>query len=152
MKNDGKEEVLSTTKLATKTWKHVAITIGTEAVTLFVDGEQVAQSTDMKIRPNDIRPMMNYIGRSQYDSDPFLKAYIDDFRIYNYALSKEEIIAVTEDLVNHIDNNINSPATIVATEFYSPNGIHLNTPRKGINIQKHILSDGSIRIEKVIIQ
>ena len=152
MKNDGVEEVLTTTKLPANTWKHVAITIGSEAITLFVDGEQVAQSTDMKIRPNDIRPMMNYIGRSQYNNDPYLKAYIDDFRIYNYALSAEEIIAVTEDLVNHIDDNIGSSSAIVNTEYFSPNGIHLNFPKKGINIQKHTLSDGSIRIEKVIIQ
>ena len=152
MKNDGVEEVLATTKLAANTWKHITITIGAETVTLFVDGKQVAQSTEMKIRPNDIRPMMNYIGRSQHYNDPFFKGYIDDFRIYNYVLSAEEIVAVTEDLVNKTDDNIASPATIVTTEYYNLNGILLNSPKKGLNLQKHILSDGSIRIEKVIIQ
>ena len=35
--------------------------------------------------------MFNYIGRSQFANDPLLNAWLDDFRIYNYALNDIEI-------------------------------------------------------------
>lgn len=151
MKNGGEEEILATDKLPTNKWKHVAVTIANEAVTLYIDGEQVAQSTDMKIRPCDIRPMINYIGRSQYSSDPLLKAYIDDFRIYNYALNAEEVMNVTKDTAaNAIHEEELAPSPVVSTEYYSPSGNRLIRPTKGINLLKHIHADGSITIEKRI--
>ena len=39
-------------------------------------------------------PFLNYIGRSQFDADPLFDGNIDDFFIYNYALSAEEIKAL----------------------------------------------------------
>lgn len=151
MKNGGDEEVLAATKLKTDTWTHVAVTIADEAVTLYVNGEQVAQSADMKIRPIDIRPMMNYIGRSQYSNDPLLKAYVDDFRIYNYALDAEEVKAVTEDTAaDNIREETTTASPVIATEYYTPNGVRLSQPAKGINLIRHIHADGTVRIEKEI--
>ena len=72
-------------------WHHVAITMGDDGVTLFVDGRQEAHSDDITLRPDDIHPVMNWIGRSQSPSDPLMKAYIDDVRIYNYALTADEL-------------------------------------------------------------
>jgi hypothetical protein len=45
----------------------------------------------MTIRPSDIKPVRNYIGRSQYVSDARFKGYIDDFCVYNHALSSEDV-------------------------------------------------------------
>lgn len=38
------------------------------------------------IRPDDFKPLLNYIGKSQFGSDPLFNGTIDDFLIYNYAL------------------------------------------------------------------
>ena len=95
MKNGGDEEVLSADKLGTG-WHHVAVTIGDDAVTLYVDGAAVATSTTMKLRPSDIRPVINYIGRSQFKSDPVFRGYIDDVRIYNFALTADDIAQVRD--------------------------------------------------------
>lgn len=150
MKNGGDEEILATDKPTVNTWVHIAVTISDDAVTLYVDGKQVAQSTDMKIRPIDIRPTMNYIGRSQFANDPLLKAYIDDFRIYNYALSAEEVQAVTEDTAaNSVQAEVATPSPVVTTEYYSPSGVRLTRPVKGINLIKYTHADGTIRIEKI---
>lgn len=149
MKNGGDEEILAATKPAVNAWTHVAVTIADDAVTLYVDGQQVAQSTDMKIRPIDIRPTMNYIGRSQFASDPLLKAYIDDFRIYNHALSADEVKAVTEDTAaNSIQAEAATPSPVVATEYYSPSGLRLSHPAQGINLVKRIHADGTVRVGK----
>jgi arabinan endo-1,5-alpha-L-arabinosidase len=53
----------------------------------------VATSTSITIRPLDFKPVLNYIGRSQF-SDPLFNGNIDDFRVYNYALSSGEVVAL----------------------------------------------------------
>jgi hypothetical protein len=150
MKNGGDEEILSASKLGTFSWAHIAVSIGDDAVTLYINGEEVAKSTNMTIRPSDIKPVMNYIGRSQFSSDPMIKAYIDDFRVYNYALSQEEIMSITEDLANGIESVTNVVAPVIATEYYSTNGTRLSAPQKGINIVKTRHADGKVSIKKVI--
>ena len=95
IKNGGDEQVLDFPELwTTSQWKHVAVTFGENEVVVYVDGVRVASSTTMTIRPADFRPIFNYIGRSQFTTDPLLRAYIDDFRIYNTALSAGEIAAI----------------------------------------------------------
>ncbi len=153
MKNGGEEEVLTASKPKTNTWVHIAVTLSDEAVSIYMDGKQVAQSTDMKIRPIDIRPMMNYIGRSQFNGDPLLKAYVDDFRIYNYALNAEELMAVTQDTApNHIRQESMTPSPVVSTEYYTLGGVRLLQPIRGLNIVKYTHADGTVRTEVKRIQ
>lgn len=101
IKNGGDEQVLSTTRLASG-WRHVAVTMGTEGVSLYVDGEEEASTTDITLRPADFNPVLCYLGRSQYAADPLLKGRIDDVRIYNYPLTASELQAVMDDTVNAI--------------------------------------------------
>lgn len=102
MKNGGDEEILSAPKLSTNKYYHIALTIsydnnGTTTAILYVDGEAVATKADFTINPSDIAPSLAYIGRSMYPADPLFKGYIDDFRVYNYALTAEEVAAIMED-------------------------------------------------------
>jgi len=114
MKNGGDEQILSVSKLRTSTWKHVALTInplseGNVQVKLYVDGEEVATSDAFTIKPSDIAASLCYLGRSQFSADPLFKGYLDDFRIYNYPLTQEEIAKVMEDLgevSQYIDSSI----------------------------------------------
>lgn len=149
MKNGGEEEILATNPIKQSTWTHVAITISNEAVILYINGEEAARSTSMNIRPDDIHPTLNYIGRSQFNADPLLKAFVDDFRIYNYALTPAEIVDVTQDLeADHMEIQTEDDAPIVNTEYYSTSGIQLTAPVKGITIVKHTHANGKVTIEK----
>lgn len=95
IKNGGDEQQLDASNYLTRNlWQHVAVTIDPEQVCLYVNGVLAASSKTMTIRPSDIHPIFNYIGRSQFSSDPLFKGYIDDFRIYNYALSGDEVNAL----------------------------------------------------------
>ena len=48
----------------------------------------------MTIKPSDMgATTQNYIGRSQF-ADPYLDGRVDDFRVYNRALSSSEITSV----------------------------------------------------------
>ena len=104
MKDKGDEQIISTTKLTASSWRHVAVTIkpdstsGKVSVRLYVNGEEKAASDDFTIKPTDIAPSLCFIGRSMFVNDPLFDGRLDDFRIYNYALSQEEILKVMEDL------------------------------------------------------
>ena len=90
IKNGGSEQQLNATSLARGAWTHIAVTVGAGGARMYVNGALVAQSGSITIRPTDFRPVLNYVGRSQYP-DPLFNGSIDDFRIYNYALSPAEI-------------------------------------------------------------
>ncbi|MCD8318509.1 MAG: RICIN domain-containing protein [Paraprevotella sp.] len=98
IKSNGTEEQLDGESLTTQRnkWIHLAITLDENGITLYQNGEAVASSTSITTRPSDFHPVLNYIGRSQFTDDPLFNGYIDDFRIYNYALSPDEIKAMAD--------------------------------------------------------
>lgn len=94
IKNGGSEQIMDATVLPSNAWTHVVVTLGASGACMYVNGTKVAESAAITIRPLDFKPILNYIGRSQY-SDPLFNGYIDDFRVYNYALSAIEVVALT---------------------------------------------------------
>ena len=101
IKKDGVIQGLDApSRLGLASWKHVAVTIGTEEVSIYIDGELEATTTDITLRPSDIAPTMSYLGRSQFDADPTFKGMMSDVRIYNYALTAEEIKGIAEESVS----------------------------------------------------
>ena len=93
VKNGGDEQQLDGERITPyrKEWIHLAVTIGKDEVCLYLNGALMASSKDMTLRPSDFHPLLNYIGRSQSAADPLFNGSIDDFRIYDYALSAEDI-------------------------------------------------------------
>ncbi|MFC4554498.1 immunoglobulin-like domain-containing protein [Georgenia faecalis] len=75
-------------------WKHLTYTqTGTTGI-LYEDGREVARNTAVTITPGSIgngTTTANYIGRSLYSADPYLKGAVQDFRIYDRALSAGEV-------------------------------------------------------------
>lgn len=80
----------ASTALATNSWQHVAAVFAADGIRLYVNGTAVAKLNATE-RPADFMPIFNYVGRSQFRADPMLKGSIDDVRIYNYALSEDEL-------------------------------------------------------------
>ena len=93
IKNGGSEQQLNSSALVSGKWNHVAVTLAEDAARMYLNGEQVSESNAITISPIDFKPVLNYIGRSQF-SDPLLNGYIDDFRVYNYALTANEIAEI----------------------------------------------------------
>lgn len=94
--NNSSEQIIDgQSALETGGWHHVAVTLNGSTGTLYVDGLGVGSNTFMTIKPSDLgASIQNWIGRSQYTSDPYLDGRVDDFRIYNQALSAGEIAAL----------------------------------------------------------
>ncbi len=81
--------------LPTLAWHHVAAVLGSTGAVLYLDGVQVGANAAVTLRPADLgNTLNNYIGRSQFSADPYLDGDIDEFRVYDRALSAAEIQAL----------------------------------------------------------
>jgi hypothetical protein len=81
--------------LPTGRWVHVAVTLSGALGTLYVDGAAVGSNAQMTLSPFDLgETTQNFLGRSQYSNDPFLRGRLDDFRIYHGALTASEIASL----------------------------------------------------------
>ena len=133
IKNGGDEQILDCpSKLSSYLWKHVVVTMGKDKTAIYVDGTEVASTTGITIKPSDIRPVLNYLGRSQYTADPIISANYDDVRIFNYALSADEVKAVKDGTYTSIQSVENSNA--VSKPIYTIDGKRIDRPQQGINI------------------
>ncbi|MFJ8820330.1 family 43 glycosylhydrolase [Streptomyces sp. NPDC102467] len=78
-------------------WVNVTYTVDGATALLHLDGAVVARNTAITLTPSDIgggRTTANYLGRSLYASDRTLKGRLRDVRLYNRALSADEIAAL----------------------------------------------------------
>jgi hypothetical protein len=77
---------------ATGSWQLVAVTVAANTGILYVNGAEVARNMSMTLNPASLgTTTQNWLGRSQYGGDPYLTGRLDNFRIYNRALSASEV-------------------------------------------------------------
>jgi hypothetical protein len=87
--------VTGSAALATGQWVHVAVTLLGQTATLYVNGAVVGTNTAMFLPPWQLGgTSQNWIGRSQYSSDPYFNGKIDEFRFYRGALGAADIAAL----------------------------------------------------------
>jgi len=74
-------------------WHHVAVTIDSAGMTLqlYVDGDMVASGPTTTLPADMGVTTQNWLGRSQWEADPYFMGMLDEFRIYNRALSASEV-------------------------------------------------------------
>ena len=78
----------------TNTWTHVALVLGGGNGVLYINGA-VAGTNTISEKPSDLGTLgYAYIGKSWFTADPYLNGQIDEFRIYNRALSAAEVQAL----------------------------------------------------------
>ncbi|WP_111707883.1 GEVED domain-containing protein [Lutibacter citreus] len=77
--------------LSSGIWHQVVVTFSGNTGTLYVDGASVGTNNAITLKPSDLgNTDQNYIGESQWP-DPALDGRIDEFRIYNKALTSGEV-------------------------------------------------------------
>ncbi|MFL5995205.1 MAG: family 43 glycosylhydrolase, partial [Streptomyces sp.] len=81
-------------------WRHVTVTLdgASGTMVLYVDGVEAARTTTT-VKPSELydanKDYSGYIGRSLYAADPAFGGEVDDFRIYDRALSAAEVMELS---------------------------------------------------------
>ncbi|AZQ33131.1 hydrolase [Streptomyces cyaneochromogenes] len=81
-------------------WRHVTVTLdgATGAMVLYVDGIEAARTTTT-VKPSELydanKDHSGYIGRSLYGADPYFGGEVDDFRVYDRALTAAEVMELS---------------------------------------------------------
>jgi hypothetical protein len=93
--NGNEQQLNDTAALPLNTWSLVTVTLSGTTGTLYVNGQPVATNTNMTLNPSSLGDTsQNWIGRSQFPADPYLNGAVDDFNIYDRALSAAEVAAL----------------------------------------------------------
>lgn len=86
-----------TKDVAAGKWNHVVFTRDGATGTLYLDGVQVAQRTDLTIDMTDVGPTANnWLGRNGFP-DPSYDGRMDDVRLYTSALSSDDVSALYDE-------------------------------------------------------
>lgn len=75
-------------------WVHYAVTVDNGTVSYYRNGRLIQSKSGLTVNLSDIKDELNYIGKSHYDGDAYLAAAVDDFRVYDTALDRDEICNV----------------------------------------------------------
>lgn len=84
------ERQINTTPLATGQWVHLVAVLKGDYATLYVNGVAAGSVSNVAMNPIDFTATQSYLGKSQY-ADPLFNGRIDDFRVYNHALTGEQV-------------------------------------------------------------
>lgn len=88
----GEKIIESTGPMPTNTWCHVAVTLDGARGVLYLDGHPVGMNNNITVRPWQLLARANYVGKSQFASDPTFNGEVDSLRIFGRALSAVEIL------------------------------------------------------------
>ena len=114
--SSGSEQQLNGPALTAGTWYHIAVVLSGNTGTLYVNGAAVATNSSMTLHPSSLGSTThNYLGKSQFSSDPAFLGTIDDFRIYSRALSAAEILALAKPTIVTAAATSVSPVTGTST-------------------------------------
>jgi hypothetical protein len=93
--NAGEQAIEAGAALPAGQWVHVAVTLKGSTGSLYVNGALAGSNAAMHHAPFRLgATSRNWIGRSQFGSDPHFNGKIDDFRIYRGALGAAEVLAL----------------------------------------------------------
>ena len=92
-------ELINTTVMVPpNAWHHLAVVLREGSPytgEIYVNGALAGSNAAMTLHLSDLGATTNnFIGRSQYASDPYFSGYVEDFRVYNRALTAAEIAAI----------------------------------------------------------
>jgi len=90
------EQKLTTPSLSTSTWTHVTLVLASGAGgKLYVNGVEKDSQSSVTLRPVDLGAIdYAFIAKSPFSADPHFDGIVDEFRVYNRALSAAEVLAL----------------------------------------------------------
>lgn len=101
----GEQALESDQHMVSGEWGNVIVTIDGAEGKMYRDGMLVAES-ELEMDPSDLgKTVQNWIGRSPY-GDAMYKGYIEDFRVYDKALSAAEVKELSDEYKSELDDEL----------------------------------------------
>lgn len=72
-------------------WTHVAVSLNGLEGRLYLDGRLTAVNNSVNVLPSDFAPTRNYLGKSQFPTDPYFNGRIDSARLDLWTRSRSEL-------------------------------------------------------------
>lgn len=96
-------------------WNHYAITLNSNKLRIYINGQLDSENT-LTVDSISTKPMA-YIGT--YGTSELCKGAINDFRLYDHALSAEQVKKISQGLVLHypLNNNGRGKPNLVPTDL-----------------------------------
>ncbi|MGO1279991.1 MAG: immunoglobulin-like domain-containing protein, partial [Cellulosimicrobium funkei] len=113
-------------------WKTVTYTLAGGTARLYEDGTQVGQNTAVTITPGAIgggTTIANALGKSAYAADNLFKGRMKDFRLYDRALTAQEVADLASDAAQ---DAVTAAAAALDLGDTSAVGTDLVLPAKGV--------------------
>ena len=106
----------------TNRWVHLAVVLDAarHSLSLYLDGARVGLATNLTLNleslldRDDARRNQLYLGRSHYDTDPYLDALLHDVRLYSIALTDQQVATICKNALP--GGKTSTPAKPVATQ------------------------------------
>jgi len=125
----GEQSVDGAAALPTGQWVHAAVTMSGSTASIYVNGMLVGQKTGVYFSPFRLgSTTQNYLGKSQWRSDPYLNGSVDDFRIYRGALTTADVQTLANTGVVHLKFDEASGTTATDSTGNGWNGTLVNSP------------------------
>lgn len=122
------------------TWINVTIVIDGTKAQLYVNGELKDEDKNTGIKISDLgTELYSYIGKSLYDGDAYYKGCFDNFRVYDYALSGDEIYELANTTSNQMVMLYNFEDSTIKPELFGNARVEYDSERKS----KVLVLDGS---------
>jgi autotransporter-associated beta strand protein len=72
-------------------WQHVAFTLNGGTATIYVNGIAVATATGFTSSPASFSPIRNFLGKSQFSTDPLFNGKLDEVEIADFGMTAAQI-------------------------------------------------------------
>lgn len=103
--NGGGDQIIETTGLPVGQWTHVAVTLSGANAKLYTNGVLAASSGAFTIVPSNFNPNLNYLGKSQFATDPLFRGQLDEVLVTDTALTAAQIATLRTNLPPQFTNS-----------------------------------------------
>ena len=118
--NGGTELTLDTTAPPVGQWQHIAFTLGGNTAKIYTNGVLAASSAATIVyNPSSIKPVQNYLGKSQTAADPLFNGLLDEVEIADTAFTAAQVAALLTNTAPQFGTNLITSISSTQTIAYS---------------------------------
>lgn len=132
--------------ISAKEWHHVAVTVESGRMALFLDGVLMAEDTGIDITLAGIAPALAYLGTC-HDKENYLDGRLQEFQIYNVTMPDNTIPSIADGSL-YVGGIVAAPE-VISEDYFDAIGRRVANPASGIFIVRRVLGDGTVHTEKV---